>query len=60
MSPEEYLAFIEGTASLCDAVTHIRDSLVEKGWTPGGAEMASTSVFGAMMANAGPQTGRKR
>ncbi|GAT73575.1 zinc finger FYVE domain-containing protein 21-like [Microbacterium sp. HM58-2] len=48
--PEAYLKFLEGAAHYVESVSHIREQLVEKGWTPGGAEAAAIQIIGMSVA----------
>ena len=45
MKPEDYLGFIEGTATVVEAMTHLRTGFVDAGWTAQGAEAATLQVF---------------
>lgn len=53
MSAEETMNFIEGTAAITDALTTVRDQLIEKGWTVPGAEQVSILIAGHMLNSSG-------
>lgn len=54
MNAEELLNFIEGTTAISDAITTVRDQLIERGWTVHGAEQVAIIMFGLMTAASSP------